>query len=392
MTPSARVQAAIEVLDTIIAAARDNGAPADRIIVNYFRERRFAGSKDRRTIRDLVYRAIRSCGERPESGRAAMVAMADMDPELAVQFDGRGYGAAAIDTEEPRAIISTVPKWMETHFCTLIDQTEQAALLDRAMLDIRINPDKAGPGDIKVIWPDAASLPLTNAMRLPSGTAVEGNPLYDRGALEIQDLGSQAIVESCPAIHPRLILDLCAGAGGKTLALAAKYGTECRIIAADTDRTRLSALRPRAERAGYDNIETLLLNPGQELEMLEAFAGQCDLVLVDAPCSGSGTWRRAPELRWRLTPERLAAVAATQARLLSIAARLTVSDGWLVYATCSVFDAEGHQQIAEFLRLHPGWHQCPVSLPIGREYRKDFVMTPYHDGTDGFFLSHLAVS
>ncbi len=389
MTPSARMQAAIEVLDAIIAAARDNGAPADRLLANYFRERRFAGSKDRRAIRELVYRAIRSCGERPQSGRAAMVAMADMDPELAVHFDSQGYGAATINAEEPRAIISTVPKWMEPHFCALINETEQAVLLDRAMLDIRINP-KANPAAVQEIWSDAAPLPLANAMRLPNGTAVEGSSLYDGGALEIQDLGSQAVVASCPDNNPRLILDLCAGAGGKTLALAAKYGTDCRIIAADTDRTRLSALRPRADRAGFSNIETLLLNPGQELAMLEPFIGHCDLVLVDAPCSGSGTWRRAPELRWRLTPERLSVVAATQARLLSIAAQMTAPKGRLVYATCSLFDAEGHLQIADFLRLHPGWHQCPVSLPIGREYCKDFVMTPYHDGTDGFFLSHLA--
>ncbi|MBS0285285.1 MAG: RsmB/NOP family class I SAM-dependent RNA methyltransferase, partial [Proteobacteria bacterium] len=183
--------------------------------------------------------------------------------------------------------------------------------------------------------------------------------------------------------------DLCAGAGGKTLALAAAMRNEGRIVAADTDRARLSRLSPRAMRAGVTIAETLLLDPGRELAALEGLRRAADVVLIDAPCSGTGTWRRNPEARWRLTPARLARLLETQRRLLDIGAELTRPGGALVHIVCSLLDEEGAGQIEDFLARHPGWSAETPALPLGRAHGAGFRLTPAHDGTDGFFVARL---
>ena len=184
------------------------------------------------------------------------------------------------------------------------------------------------------------------------------------------------------------VLDLCAGAGGKTLSLAALMQNRGRLIAADTDRRRLNQLPDRAERAGATIAETLLLDPGKEAEALSALAGQCDIVVVDAPCSGTGTWRRNPETRWRLTPKRLEAVTALQARLLDLAATMVAPGGRIVYAVCSLLDEEGAGQIDRFLTGHAGWTAMPNDGP-GRGHRNGTLLDPSHDGSDGFFYALL---
>ncbi|GAA0480136.1 RsmB/NOP family class I SAM-dependent RNA methyltransferase [Parasphingorhabdus litoris] len=389
MTPSARLQAAIELLDEIIIAARDNGASADNIAKKFFKARRYAGSKDRRAIREHVYAAIRRFGDRPASGRAAMAGLAEEQPELRELFDGSAYGPAALTDDEDRAGGNFVANWLSARFTALIDDKEKAALFGRAPLDIRLNPKKGDTGVIKGTWPEIEDLVLPNAYRLPTGTQVENSKAYISGQIEIQDLGSQAIVAACLPREPRLVLDMCAGAGGKTLGLAAQLPDDIRIIAADTDRSRLSRIEPRLHRSGVRNIETILLSPKKEEEALAPFAGKCDLVLVDAPCTGTGTWRRNPELRWRMTPKRLDQTVKLQARLLELASNMVAPGGRLVYAVCSLLDAEGGDQAAFFLKNHPEWRDIEVDLPVGRPYRKGTLLTPYQDGTDGFYFTCL---
>lgn len=389
MTPSARLQAAIEMLDWIIAAARDNGASADNIAKKFFKERRYAGSGDRRAIRELVYSAIRRWGERPENGRQAMLGLLDERPELRELFTGANYGPAAIEVGEPVASGPQVPAWLTDRFAGPIDEIERKALFDRAPLHIRVHGQRAKDSDVKAAWPEAVALALPQAYELPTGTQLEDKALYRDGAVEIQDLGSQAIAVAGAAAKPALALDLCAGAGGKTLALAAMLPAESKLVAADADRSRLSRIEPRKRRTGARNIETILLGPGREMESLEHLKGRCDLVLVDAPCSGTGTWRRNPELRWRMTPKRLDHVTDLQHRLMELGSELVKPGGRLVYAVCSLLDAEGGDQTGRFLESHPEWREISIDLPIGRPYRKGILLSPHHDGTDGFYFTCL---
>lgn len=390
MTPSARTQAAIDLLDEIIVAARDNGAAADHIAKRFFAGRRYAGSKDRRAIRELVWRAIRSIGERPASGRAAMVALADNDADLAASFDGSGYGAAAVTADEPRAAIALLPAWLDGHFADPIDINEQYALMARAPLDVRVNRLLSDRETVLAELPEAQPLDLPDALRLPTDFVLDQHPAYNRGWIEVQDYGSQLIVAACAAEPGMTVLDLCAGAGGKTLALAAAMQGKGSLIATDTNRNRLDQLRPRAQRAGAGFVEPLLLNPGKELEMLTDLHGGCDIVLVDAPCSGTGTWRRNPETRWRLNAARLQRVAEEQAKLLRIAAELVAPGGYLVYAVCSILDAEGRGQVDAFLNDNAGWALQPITaLPAGRTYGAGTLLTPAHDGCDGFFFARM---
>jgi len=389
MTPPARVQSAIELLDSIIGAAKVKGPPADRILAEWFRGHRFAGSKDRRAIRDLVFAAIRACGPVPPSGRAALLRLADGDDALRALFDSSHYGPAAVTEGEPMAADGIAPEWLAAALGDSgIAGSDAAALLDRAPLDVRVNTLKAERATISL--PEAGErLPAPNGLRFAAGTAVEQWPAYRDGLIEIQDGGSQLACEAVGARAGETVIDLCAGAGGKTLALAAAMDNGGTLIAADTDRTRLSRLAPRAGRAGALVAETVLLNPGHELEALDAWRGGADAVLIDAPCSGTGTWRRNPEARWRVVPADLDRYVATQARLLEIAAALVRLGGCLVYVVCSLLDAEGADQVAAFLAAHPDWRADPPPLPLGTPRGTGIRLTPFHDGTDGFFIARL---
>lgn len=389
MTPAARIQAAIELLDTIIASALSKGAPADRIIADYFRARRYAGSKDRRAVRDLVYRAIRLCGPVPASGRAAMLAVAGQDEALAALFDGSPHGPAPRAESEEAANTGLAPKWLAAALrASGLGGREIAALLGRAPLDVRVNALKADREGLAL--PEAGE-PLTSAqgLRFATGTPVEQWEAYEQGLIEVQDLGSQLIVEALPVAAGDTIIDLCAGGGGKTLALAARLGNAASLVAADTDKRRLGNLAPRAARAGAAVDHTVLLDPGREMRSLHPWAGKADHVLVDAPCSGSGTWRRSPEGRWRLDPAELARLNALQDHVLDLAAQLTRSGGTIAFVTCSVLDAEGADRIAAFLARHPGWRAEPLTLPLGRPRGAGIRLDPLHDGTDGFFIACL---
>lgn len=389
MTPSARVQAAIELLQSVVDAARRQGPPADRIIAEWAKGHRFAGSKDRRAIRELVYRAIRACGPIPHTGRAAMLRLAELDPELLLAFDGSAYGPPAIEEGELVAEGGVAPAWLvERLAASEIEGAAAAALLERAPLDIRVNALKAARDTLELPVP-GEHLPAPNGLRLPYGTPVEQWEQYREGLVEIQDGGSQLACEAVAARPGETVIDLCAGAGGKTLALAAAMANEGTLVAADTDRGRLSRLGPRAERAGAAIADAVLLDPGHEAEGLAPWAGRGDAVLVDAPCSGTGTWRRNPEARWRLTPDALDRVLALQARLLEIAAELVKPGGRLVYVVCSLLDEEGPGQVGTFLAAHPEWRVEPVALPLEMARRAGVRLTPHQDRTDGFFIARL---
>ncbi|WP_029623334.1 RsmB/NOP family class I SAM-dependent RNA methyltransferase [Sphingomonas elodea] len=391
MTPAARVQMAIDLLDLILGAARNRGAAADVLLARWFAERRFAGSKDRRAVRTLVYDAIRHCGEVPVSGRAAILALAQGDPALAALFDGSRYGPAAIVAGEPVAAPGTAPVWLETAFeASGLDAAERSALLDRAPLDLRVNRLKTTAGDVAALFDGAATLPFApDALRLPEDTPVDRTPAYAEGLFEVQDAGSQLVSALAGAAPGMTVIDLCAGGGGKTLALAAWMENRGTILACDVDRPRLSRLMPRAERAGVTIAETLLLDPGREAERLSPWRGRADLVLVDAPCSGTGTWRRNPEARWRLTPAQLDRYVDTQAHLLDVAAQLVRPGGALVHVVCSLLDREGAGQVERFLAAQPGWTAEPLDPPAGRPRGQGIRLTPRYDTTDGFFVAKL---
>lgn len=392
MTPAARVQAAIEILDAIAAAAREGGAPADAIFAEAMRARRYAGSKDRRAIRAHVYDAIRAVRSAPASGRAAMLALADADPEIAALFDGSPYGAAPIEPDEPRAEIGLAAQALVDLFDPLVGANEQGAMLARAPLDLRANRLKATRDDLAALFPEGEAIPGTaDGWRLPPETAAAQHPAYAEGQFEVQDAASQYASAALDAAPGQSIVDLCAGAGGKTLAIASLTANDADILACDTNRARLQQLPPRAERAGATRIETRLLNPGQETGMLADWQGKATHVFVDAPCSGSGTWRRSPELRWRLTPARLDRHLADQAKLIDIGADLVAPGGKLVYAVCSIIAREGRAQVDDFLNRHPGWTADSDYMPtgIGRAAGRGFLLTPAHDGCDGFFLARL---
>jgi 16S rRNA (cytosine967-C5)-methyltransferase len=232
--------------------------------------------------------------------------------------------------------------------------------------------------------PDAqpiAGLPW--GLTLPEMSNLERHPLYLDGSIEVQDAGSQHVAALAAAQPGETVIDLCAGAGGKTLALAADMHGLGRLIACDTDRNRLGKLGPRASRAGADDLETRLLDPQREMEALAGLEGQADLVLIDAPCTGSGTWRRSPDLRWRMTPARAAQIVALQAHILGYAQALVKPGGRLVYAVCSVRDAEGATQVAA---LASKWRSI-TDAQIGRARGAGRLLTPFHDDTDGFFVA-----
>ena len=387
MTPAARIQAAIELLDEIIVAAREGGAAADTLIVRYFKARRYAGAKDRRAVRELVFRAVRRAGERPENGRAAMVGLARDDPALLAAFDGSAHGPAPVEQDEPAADAALAPTWLIARMDPLVGPDDLPALLERAPLDLRVNVLKGTREQaVKTVEGAVATPHSPLGLRLPEGTRVEESDAWRSGRIEVQDEGSQLICLACGAEPGMLAVDLCAGAGGKTLALAAEMGDRGRIVACDTDRARLARIAPRLQRAGVSVVETRLLDPGRELAALQDVAGAADLVLVDAPCSGTGTWRRNPETRWRATPERLARLTALQARLLDIGAELVKPGGHVVYAVCSLLTEEGRDQ-AEALSHRSSLVPEPLAIPIGSAAGSGRLLRPSQDGTDGFFVA-----
>ena len=407
MTPSARVQAAIEILAALEGTAR----PADRFIRDWFRQRRYAGAKDRAAVGECVFAVLRRraalawrMGD--ESPRALVIASVVADgSNVDTLFDGSKYGPAPLTDSERAALASRreepPPLWVRGEFPEFLEEElkrslgdnlldEMRAMGERAPIDLRVNTLKGSREDALAELRDEgfAAEPAPHAshgIRITEhagASALSRMRAFLEGRFEFQDEAAQIASLLCAAKPGDHILDLAAGAGGKALAIAAQMDNRGVIVARDNDPTRLSQLSPRAARAGVTIIR-------------ETAEGPFDIVFVDAPCSGSGAWRRQPEQKWRLTPERLNELQSIQDQLLDEAGHAT--RGRIVYATCSLFACENEDRVAAFLARHPEYEIRPAadvwrevtgaSPPPGMD--KFFRATPLTAGTDGFFVAVL---
>ncbi len=410
MTPAARLQMAIEILEGL----EQTSQPTDRFLKAWFRSRRFAGSKDRRAIAQQVFAVQRRrahFAHRMGDGtpRALVIAaLIEGGEDPALLFTG-GYGPAPL-TEDERTIIAATPRpeprWVQGEYPQWLDQElrrafgdrlpeEMAAFIGRAPADIRVNTLKSERDAViaSLNGDGSACAPTPFA---PHGIRITGDAanlsksaLFESGAFEFQDEAAQIASEFCGARPDMRVLDLAAGAGGKSLAFAAAMKNRGEIVACDVRGEALFELEQRAARAGAAIIKTLPLDHGQP-------SGVFDAVFVDAPCSGTGTWRRQPELRWRLTPGRLAELMALQDRLLDQAAALVRPGGRLVYATCSILGCENQDRMAAFTARNPGFpplnlaQTWPGAVPPG--LGQDFRASPALTGTDGFYCAALIKS
>ena len=384
MTPSARIQAAIVILDTII-----DDVPAEKALTGWARKSRFAGSGDRAMIRDHVFQALRcrrsyACLGGAETGRGLMIgALRAAGMDLSEVFNGQGYGPEPLSEQETgqnqhaagEGEEYDLPDWLIPIFINALgDDTKVTAqaLRQRAPVMLRVNSrattrEKA----IAALAEDGITAEIHDiaptALVVSHGPRrIAGSQAYQQGWVEVQDGSSQAAIQTLEIAPKTTVLDYCAGGGGKTLALAAR--AEATWLAYDADPARMKDLPARAKRAGI------------VVEMIEEAPARApyDLVLCDAPCSGSGAWRRAPDAKWRLTPERLAELTAMQDQILSDAAKLVGENGRLIYATCSVLAVENQDRIAHFLAATPGWQ-----VDMQQNW-------PVSDGGDGFYIAHLS--
>ncbi len=393
MTPSARLQAAIDILESLNGTT----APADRTIRDWFATRRFAGSGDRRAIGEMVFRILRHRASfawrmQSESPRALMIALLLADGQDPASLFTGGYGPGPLSAEEQAAIAAPpmpppawvageFPEWLERELTRRFGPAlaaEMAAMTARAPVDLRVNILKSSRDTVlAALRADGfeAEAIGAHAIRCPPGTRnLDKHALFLSGGFEIQDLAAQTSVERADAKPGMRVLDLAAGAGGKSLALAAAMENRGEIIACDTRGAALAELEKRAARAGADIIRAHILG---EPPLVAIPAGPYDLVFVDAPCSGSGTWRRQPELKWRLTPRRLEQLTALQDRLLDQAAALAPAR--LVYATCSIFPSENEDRVAAFLAKNPAFQRA----------KPDFQASPAASDMDGFYAAFL---
>lgn len=386
MTPAARLQAVIEIL------GGGTGRPLAHQLKAWFRGHRFAGSKDRHAITERVYAifrqrahfAQRMASEDPRALAIASLLAGGEDPHA---FFTGGYGPEPLTAAEeaavarepqpaPQWVVHEYPPWLEDELTRAFGnrlKEEMEAFRSRAPVDLRVNRLTAGRQEVLAafardgfgceILPD-----LPDAIRCPPGANLKDHPLYGSGAFEIQDWAAQRSVVLSDVRPGMRVLDLAAGAGGKSLALSAAMENRGEVVACDIRKSALAELERRAARAGVSIIWTHLLG--------EPPPGPFDLVFLDAPCSGSGTWRRQPELKWRLTPERLAALTSLQDRLLDQAA----AGRRIAYATCSIFPRENQDRVEGFLARHPDFARA----------RPDFHASPARTGSDGFYMALLA--
>ena len=379
MTPGARSAAAIGVLDRVLA-----GEAAEKALTNWGRASRYAGSGDRAAVRDLVYDALRQRRSAAalggsETGRGLVLGLLRAAGQEAL-FTGEGHAPQPPGPDEAGrspfgAEALNLPDWLLPEMTRALGDRlapVAQAMQARAPVFLRVNLAR---GDVAAALAtladegiEARPHPLApTALEVVAGARkVQTSAAYLEGLVELQDASSQAVVAVLPLADGMRVLDQCAGGGGKTLAMAAR--AKLRLWAHDASPRRMADLPERAKRAGVKVTLT---------EQPEATAPY-DLVLVDAPCSGSGSWRRDPEGKWRLTADRLGELRAVQAAILDRAAGMVAPGGWLAYATCSLLEVENGDQTAAFLARTPGWR-----LEVERRF------TPL-DGGDGFYLALLA--
>ncbi|EEW25538.1 RsmB/NOP family class I SAM-dependent RNA methyltransferase [Rhodobacter ferrooxidans] len=384
MTPAARLSAAIDILDRVLA-----GNSAEQALTNWGRASRFAGSGDRLAVRDLVFAAIR-CRRSfaalggAETGRGLVLGgLRDAGVDPGPLFTGQGHAPPPLTeadslppTELPDLVALDCPDWLAPPLRAALGADfapVMAALRARASVFLRVNSARISrEGAIAALASEgiAAQPHGLSSFALEvteNARKIQSSQTYLTGLVELQDAASQAVVQALPLRSGQRVLDYCAGGGGKTLAMAAAGGLQ--LFAHDANPRRMRDLPARAERAGV----RLRLLETADLPRHAPF----DLVLTDVPCSGSGSWRRAPEAKWALTPARLAELCRIQAGILDRVAPLVAPGGHLAYATCSMLQAENSAQIAAFLARSPGW-----LLQSSR------LFTPL-DGGDGFFVAIL---
>jgi 16S rRNA (cytosine967-C5)-methyltransferase len=427
MQPGAKLQASIEVLTEIV----ERGRAASVALADWGRAHRFAGSGDRAWIGNLVYDSLRrkqslSYLMRSDAPRAiALAALRNTwgiaAGEIASFCSGVQFSPSPLTPDEEAGLANTglsdaspwiegdYPEWLHPAFSEAFGANavaEGQALAARAPVDLRVNTLKANRDKVLKAFDrhDAAPTPYSpTGVRLPprQGGArspnVEAEPAHGRGWFEVQDEGSQ-IAALLAGAGPRMqIADICAGAGGKTLAMAAQMQNTGQIYAYDSDAVRFRPIFERLKRAGARNVQTL--PPGQATA-LDALEGRMDLVLVDAPCSGTGVWRRRPDAKWRLSDNQLSERLATQRDLLAQAARLLKPQGTLAYVTCSLLPAENDKQIKAFLDCNSSFApidaveqaektlSSPVTYPANHN-KPGLLLTPAQHGTDGFYIALL---
>ncbi len=381
MTPAARIQAAIEILDRI-----GDGVPAEKALTNWTRSSRFAGSKDRAAIRDHVFDVLRKWRSTAirggaETGRGRMIGLLrEQELDLGDFFSGQGHAPLALTQDEENggelpqdSVALDLPDWLLPLWrSSLGDDAETVARVMRGRADVflRVNLSKT---DITAaqnalqkdgIETEPHSLSPTALHVVSNPRRVAQSEAYKNGLVELQDTASQAVVDALPVSDGAKVLDFCAGGGGKALAMAARVRS-AKIDAHDKFPQRMKDLPDRAGRAGAN------------VNIVSDPQSQYDLVFCDVPCSGSGAWRRTPEGKWRLTQEVLDDTLRTQAEILVDCAALVSPGGHLAYATCSLLKCENQDQIENFLLNNNGFVR-----KVQRQY------TPL-DGGDGFFISIL---
>ena len=428
MTPAARTEAAIGLLDQILS---NTSEPADRLVAGWFRQRRYAGAKDRAYIQNVVYSVLRRRAELEwalghvdvgDAGPRDLVTAALVkdesldDAALVERFTGAEHAPAPL-TDAERAAVAALrahadepPDWVRGNYPPLLDDpirevfgddaaTELAALSQRAPVDLRVNTLR-GDRDAAVAalageGIAAQPTPLSPVgLRLDARANIAGSSAFRDGLVEVQDEGSQLMALLVGAQPNETVIDWCAGGGGKTLALAAQMQNQGRLIAFDVASQRLEAAEHRIARSRARIIET---HPMHDAAVVLGQLGQgADRVLVDAPCSGSGAWRRNPAAKWRTTPATIADYADRQQAILAAAAQAVRPGGSLVYVTCSLFRPENQAQVDGFLASHRDfklgsvahhWRAAindtpPSEMPL-------LLLTPLENNTDGFFIAIL---
>lgn len=430
MKPSARIASSIDLLTRINLS----NTPMDNTIRDFMAARRFIGSKDRTAIVERVYRAMRAyarLGWWVEQGKMADLARTRILADLMLQdeielagldeiFCGGKYDADLLSDQEvafaqflhgksiddpamPDTVRAECPDWAAEKLRPLFgkDFEEQLrAMVNPAPLDLRVNTVK-GTVDEAMVSLKADKVKVEKTPYSPVALRVEGKPFmsdtkaFRKGLVEIQDEGSQLIGLITGAKPGMRVLDYCAGGGGKTLVLAALMENKGNIVATDNEAKRLEKGRPRYKKAGIHNVELRSLSDESTRKWLRRQKATMDVVLVDAPCSSSGTWRRNPDLRWKSYGPSLDEIRAMQTDILDRVADKVKIGGRLVYATCSLFPEENEEQVKGFLERHPDYEVLPLSkgwtgdksmIPCADPYLRLF---PKDHGTDGFFAAIL---
>ena len=436
MTPSARIQAAIEIMEHVQSIwSADRRAPVDGLLAQYFKARRFIGSGDRGAISELVYYCLRhggtlewhieQCDRKVTPRRVVLAALLFKEKPLTVAdikalCDGTKYAPPPIAEPEvvmlercaardflmpemPDAARYNYPDWMEGRLKDAFGEElpeAMAALNQQAPIDLRANLLKCRDASDLILALDkdgyfGVPTPLSPiGVRLKKRIAAFNTQAFKDGMFEMQDAGSQVVALLVEAKPGQKVIDFCAGAGGKTLAIAATMQNKGRILAWDNSANRLGQIAKRLARAGVSNVQTTVLRDESDPHLKRHLAS-ADWVLVDAPCSGSGTWRRNPDLKWRFTLDDLQELKTVQQRILQSAGRLVKPGGRLVYVTCSLFADENFHQVKQFLGSNSTFRvEAPGKLWNNHLVARDglgasMLLTPHKDGTDGFFAAIL---